>query len=105
MRFFQRQFQTDADEGDFDLAGDGNSRSETVEEIGEMTVQVGGTFTATVQVQGAIGTGPFQNVGSSVTAPAFIDLPNTLSRIRLVVSGHSAGAVNGWLGGVDRRAQ
>jgi hypothetical protein len=105
MRFFQRQFQTDVDEGDFALDQNGNSRTEVVEQIGEMTIQVAGSFTASVQVQGAIGSGPLQNIGTAVNAPAFIDLPTSLSRVRLVISGLSGGEVNAWLGGVDRRAQ
>ncbi len=78
--------------------------------MGDKYVQVGGTFTATVAVEGRTGPGEsFIPVGSptSVTAPGFIKVEEIVSELRVVVSGHTSGtptarmgalALDGWNG-------
>lgn len=85
------------------IDGDGDTEPARTDHLQDMWVEVKGTFTATVQVQGLIGGSAWVNVGSSVTAAAFIEVPQTLSQVRLNISGHAAGTVEAHLGGRNIR--
>lgn len=104
-RLFVRRFQTDppATPAVFAFAGDGNSREEDVGNLDGFTVQVEGTFTATVTVEGAVPGGALLPLGAGVTAPGFLNFPDhNLERVRIVVSGHSAGSVEARVAGSER---
>ena len=69
--------------------------------IGSKTVAVKGTFVATAQVQGSYDGTDWVNLGSSVTAPAFIEITASVPQLRIDVTGYTSGTVESVLLGTD----
>ncbi len=90
---------------DTGLAGDGSTAPTTnttgvgtplrVGSLQDLTVQVGGTFTATLQIQGVVGdTLAFANIGSTISSGGFTDITATvksLSKIRVIMTAYTSG--------------
>lgn len=69
----------------------------------EKTVLVGGTFTATVRVQGSIDGTNFVDLTADITTPSIHEIPHTVRYIRVrTVAWTSSPSIT--LGGFDSRA-
>lgn len=73
-------------------------------EYQDKLVQVYGTFAATVQLQGRMPGGGWQNIGSAVTAPGLVSAPATLSELRLDLTIYTSGTVQAKMGGFREHA-
>jgi hypothetical protein len=85
-------------------AADGTGDMYDVRELCEMTVQVAGSFTANVNIQGRIGNGPLTTI-ETVTGPGFVEVPRTFRDLAVNVSGHSGGQPVVWLAGREARTE
>jgi len=75
-----------------------------VEVFRESSVQIGGTFVATIQIEGRLDSSmPWSPIGSPVTAPGFVDLPNFVTEIRANTTAHTSGTPTGFFGGFNAR--
>lgn len=80
--------------------------TQDVRELVNKTVQVWGTFTATVQVEGrAKTTATWLPIGAPLTAPGFVDVPQTLAEIRLNTTAFTSGVPLAALAAYDSRSE
>ena len=95
----RQEFYDDFD----DLTGDGSTAAKFVEQYGEKTLQVFGTFTATVTFEGTQDGTNWSPIAAAITAPGFITTTHVVQQVRATVSGHSAGTVSTRLGATNLR--
>ena len=86
---------------------DGNGATLHLHDMTDVTVQIKGTFVATVQLQGALTETPaaadWTNLTDrSTTAPVIWQVPETMAAIRTVVSGFTSGLPVAVVGGLIR---
>lgn len=67
----------------------------------EKTIQVFGTFAATVQAQGTIDGSTWVDVGSSVTAPGLINISEHVTALRLDIT-YTSGTIQARLIALDQ---
>jgi len=82
----------------------GTGRAEHVFRLIRKTVQVFGTFAATLQLEGSIDGGAFAPIGGPVTAPGFIEVPHTLEFLRVRTTAFTSGTPEAVVAGFDERA-
>jgi len=72
----------------------------------DSSVQIGGTFVATIQIEGRLDDSmPWSAIGSPVTAPGFVDLPHIVKDIRANVTGYTSGTPEGFFAGFNARTE
>lgn len=69
--------------------GDGTGVAQVVKELIDKWVQVGGTFTANVTVQGTIDGTNWLNLFTTAV-PDIVEVPQTVKSLRVVISGFAA---------------
>lgn len=79
-------------------------RAENVFRFRDKFVQVHGTFVATLQLEGTLNGSDYFAVGSPVTAPAVIAVPQTVEFLRVRTTAFTSGAPHALFGGFDERA-
>ena len=92
-------FRDDGDVGDGTTAPSANTTGVgialPVSDLRDLTLQVSGTFVATMQLQGKIdGQAAWQNVGSAISSAGFTDVyttAKTLSQLRMTMSAYTSG--------------
>lgn len=110
MRLHVKNFsRASSNPENLNLGVNGNSDPIRVESMIGKTIavyeQTGGTLTATVQVEGRVGTdGQWIAVDSALTAEGFVSIPQALTDVRVVVSGYAAGDIRVRVAGYDARA-
>ncbi len=67
-------------------------------------VQIGGTFVATLQLQGTIDGSEFFNIGGPVSSPTVIPVPETVQFLQVDVTAFTSGAPTATAAGFDFRA-
>jgi hypothetical protein len=88
-----------------DPVGDGSGDPIIIERFGDKTVQVAGTFTATVNIEGTLDGTNWQLVdGGALTAPGVIEIFPTYKELRVTISGYGTGTPVVTFGGFDERA-
>jgi len=76
-----------------------------VKDYRDGSVQIGGTFVATIQIEGRLdASAPWSPIGSPVTAPGFVDLPHIVKEIRSNVTSFTSGSPEGFFGGFNARS-
>jgi hypothetical protein len=88
-----------------DLTGNGSTTPLGVDQLGDMTVQISGTFAATATVEGSMDGVVWGAAAAAVTAPGVIQVPGTYRELRVTVSGFSSGTITSRLGGVNHRSR
>jgi len=82
----------------------GVGRAENVFRFLHKYLQVGGTFAATLQVEASIDGSEYFNVGSAVSAPGVVPVPETVEFIRVRTTVYTSGEPKAVLAGFDERA-
>lgn len=85
------------------LTQTGTSASRLVERFRDKTVQVGGTFTATVAVEGSMDGNSWIVIGTPTSAPAFVLVPQAVVHLRVNVTAFTDGEPVAIFGGFDQR--
>lgn len=88
---------------DVPLNADGTSTAMLVTDTSNKTVQIGGTFVATVQLQGTINGTDWVNIGAAVTAAAIIEITPAYRSLRVVITGYASGTVVASFAGFNTR--
>ena len=70
----------------------------------DKTVQFGGTFVATLQLEGSLDGNEYAPIGAAVTAPAILPVPVTVEFLRVRVTAFTSGAPTAAVAGFDFRA-
>lgn len=70
----------------------------------DKTVQIGGVFAGTVQLEGTLDGEHFTAIGAALSAPGFVLVPMCIVSLRVQVTALSAGAPIATFGGFDYRA-
>lgn len=87
-----------------DPIADGNGGAVLVEAYRDKLVQVTGTFTATVTIQGSLdGSNWVAVTDGAFTGPGFVEIAPAFKYLRAVVSGYASGAPVALFGGFDER--
>ncbi|MBI5549510.1 MAG: hypothetical protein HY901_36955 [Deltaproteobacteria bacterium] len=68
------------------------------------TVQVFGTFVATLQLEGTLAGDEYFPIGPAVTAPGAIEVPETIEFLRVRVTAFTSGEPKAVFAGFDERA-
>lgn len=70
----------------------------------EGSVQIGGTFVATIQVEFRQHSSmPWSPVGAPLTAPGFVDVPHCAFELRTNVTAYTSGTPLGYFAGFNSR--
>jgi hypothetical protein len=80
----------------------GQSSPVPVGDLRDKWVQVWGTFSATAQVQGRMPGGGWEDLGSSTTTPALIQIDETVKELRIDITVYVSGTVQAQMGGFRR---
>jgi len=86
------------------LTAVGAGKAENVFRFRDKTVQFGGTFAATLQLEGSIDGNEYVPVGSPVTAPGLVPVPYTVEFLRVRVTAFTSGTPAASVAGFDFRA-
>ena len=70
----------------------------------EKTVQVGGTFAGSLQLEGSIGGEEYAAIGAPITTPALVPVPLTVEFLRVRLLALASGAPTATFAGFDYRA-
>jgi hypothetical protein len=70
----------------------------------DKTVQISGTFSATLQLEGSIDGNAFQAIGSSTSTTALISVPFAVQFLRVRVTAFTSGTPTAVVAGFDYRA-
>jgi len=70
----------------------------------EKTVQIAGTFVATLQLEGSLDGNEYAPIGEPVTAPGFVLVPQTIEFLRVRVLDLTSGTPAAFAAGFDFRA-
>ncbi len=79
-------------------------RAENVFRFRDKTVQVHGTFVATVQLEASIDGSDYFPVGAALTAPGAVLVPQTVEFLRVRTTAYTSGEPKAVLAGFDERA-
>jgi len=80
--------------------------AKSVERLTDKSLQILGTFTATIDVEGTLDpAGATWGVIATVSAPGLTQIPGTYRQIRLNTTAHSSGTPVAYLGGRDDRTR
>ncbi len=79
-------------------------RAENVFRFRDKTVQVHGTFVATLQLEGSIDGSEYFAVGAPVSAAGAIRVPETLEFLRVRTTAYTSGEPKAAFAGFDERA-
>ncbi len=109
MRLHSKNFsRASSNPPNLNLGVNGNSEPIKVDNLVGKTVavyeQTSSTLTATVQVQGRVGSSQWINIGDALTAAGFVTIAQAVDDVRVVVSGYSAGDIRAKVAGYDARA-
>lgn len=86
----------------------GNAASDDVFSVvhyRDKTVQIGGTFTGTVTVEGTLDGSTWLPVAGPVTAPAILHIPQAVEKIRIAGSGWGSGTAEAIFSGFNSRTE
>jgi len=79
-------------------------RGENVFRFRDKTVQIHGTFVATLQLEGSIDGSEYFPVGASASAPTVVRVPETFELLRVRTTAYSSGEPRAVFAGFDERA-
>ena len=79
-------------------------RAENVFRFRDKTVQVHGTFVATLQLEASIDGSEYFPVGAAMTAPGAVLVPETVEFLRVRTTAYTSGEPKAVLAGFDERA-
>jgi hypothetical protein len=70
----------------------------------EKTIQIMGTFVATLDVEISLDGARYQAVHSGITAPGFYTVPHACKKLRIRTTAFTSGVPEAWFGGFDSRS-
>lgn len=76
----------------------------TVGDLFNKTVQISGTFVATLQLQGSINGSDFVDIGAAQTAPALLEVSQSVKFLRIDVTAFTSGVPAAVVSGFNQRA-
>lgn len=79
-------------------------RAENVFRFRDKTVQVHGTFVATLQLEASLDGSDYFPVGAALTAPGAVLVPQTVEFLRVRTTAYTSGEPKAVLAGFDERA-
>ena len=79
-------------------------RAENVFRFRDKTVQVHGTFVATLQIEGSIDGSEYFPLGAALSAPGALRVPETLEFLRVRTTAYTSGEPRAVFAGFDERA-
>jgi hypothetical protein len=82
----------------------GVGKASNVFRFRDRTVQLGGTFVATLQLEGSLDGNEYAPIGAPVTAPGFVPVPLTVEFLRVRVTAFTSGQPKATAAGFDFRA-
>jgi hypothetical protein len=82
----------------------GVGRAENVFRFRDKYVQVHGTFVATLQVEATIDGSDYFPVGTPMSSPGVVPVPETAEFVRVRTAAYTSGEPKAVLGGFDERA-
>jgi hypothetical protein len=65
----------------------------------DITLQLGGTFVATVQFEGSLDGSSWSSIGAALTAGGFVTAPPTVKQVRARTTAFTSGTPVGLVGG------
>lgn len=77
-----------------DVSSNASSGELVVRDRFDLWVQISGTFSASVQIQGTINGSDWFDIGSPVTGPTAVQVAVTMRAIRYTVSSYLSGTVS-----------
>lgn len=79
--------------------------SKDTEDLVEKTVQVLGTFVATLAIQGTVDGSTWGDIQTDITAPGLVQIPGTFRAMRINVTAYVSGTPRALLGARDSRTR
>lgn len=75
-----------------------------VDRFRDKTIFVGGTFTATLRIQGSLDGSTWADLTADITTPSILQLPQTVEQIRVNTTAFTSGTPAVWFDGFDARS-
>lgn len=86
------------------LASVGDGEPKEVKGFREITVQVMGTFVATLEIQISLDGARYHSIHTGITAPGVYSVDHACKKLRVKTTAFTSGTPEAWFGGFDSRS-